>query len=168
MGKIYVYPQSEFDKKVKAMGLDDSNVEQAKNKAFISIIGTKECLKYYLHDDTTKHYFEKNHANVLNLDFDDIDEDVKWEGHDFKSLTMEQAFQTLDFLEENLKDGPKDIYIHCKAGISRSQAFAAFVYDAYKALYGHETHETMNRANLNHGALRTLKKAFYERNKMII
>ena len=156
MPRIYVYPQSEFDRRMRMMGLDDTNVENAKGKLFISIIGTKECLEHYLHEPNTKHYFETNHKNVLNL------------GHTFKVLSNEQAAKVVDFLDNNFEDGPKDVYVHCKAGISRSQAIAAFVYDAYGALYGLQNDVTVDRANLNHGTLRTLKNAFYEKHQAIV
>lgn len=168
MAKIYVYPQSEFDRRIRMMGLDDTNVENAKGKLFISIIGTRECLEHYLHEPNTRHYFEADHKNVLNLDFDDLDEDIEWEGHTFKALSDEQAMKAVDFLDDNFEDGPKDVYVHCKAGISRSQALAAFVHDAYGALYGLQNDVTVDRANLNHGTLRTLKNAFYEKHQAIV
>jgi hypothetical protein len=85
--KIEVLSQYLFDEKMKELKLNDENVENT-NMAFISIIGTPECLTYYLDEGKTKHYF-KDHPNVLNLDFDDIGDDVMYNGHHFKTMRME-------------------------------------------------------------------------------
>ena len=68
----------------------DDNIENIKDTAYISIICTEECRKYYLEDDTA-HWFVKEHPNVLNLDFDDIVEDRMYKGHLFKAMSEEQA-----------------------------------------------------------------------------
>jgi protein-tyrosine phosphatase len=113
--RIEVLSQNLFDEKMKELGLDDNNVEDT-NLAFVSIIGTPDCLKYYLDEEDTKHYF-KDHPNVINLDFDDITYDeIDWKGHKIKGLSMEQAQKLFEFIENN-KD--KDFYIHCRAGMSR-------------------------------------------------
>ena len=96
--KIEVLSHYLFDEKMRDMNLDDSNIENT-NIACISIIGTEECLKYYLDEVDTKHYF-KNHPNVLNLDFDDISTDVEYDGHIFRAMTMEQAENTVDSIVE--------------------------------------------------------------------
>lgn len=137
--KIIAYPQSEFDKYCFENGIDDSNVEKFTNEAFISIIGTKECLKYYLDEEGTKHWFNKNHSNVLNLEFDDIGEDeIEWEGHIFKGFSDEQAKETVDFIEKLITEGKvmgedykRNFRIHCRAGFSRSVAIAWFLRDFY-------------------------------------
>lgn len=79
MVRITVLSHYRFDEKMKELGLNDKNVEDT-NKAFISIIGTPECLTYYLDEGKTKHFFN-DHPNVLNLDFDDIEDDVMYYGH---------------------------------------------------------------------------------------
>ena len=68
--KVTVLSHYLFDEQMMKMGINNDNVEQT-NMAFISIIGTEECIKYWIMEDD-KHYF-KDHSNVLNLDFDDID-----------------------------------------------------------------------------------------------
>ena len=82
-GKIVVLSHYLFDEKMRECGLNNQNVDNLKDTAFISIIGTKECLEYYLDEGETKHFFMNNHENVLNLDFDDISTDV-----DFPHLLM--------------------------------------------------------------------------------
>ena len=124
--KIKVLSQYLFDEDMKMMGLNDDNVEDT-TMAFISIIGTPECLTYYLDEGSTKHYF-KNHDNVLNLDFDDIECDVMYNGHHFKCMSMEQAEKVVDFVDKILDKGVDVIEGHCRAGMSRSRAIFEFIY----------------------------------------
>ena len=70
--KINVLSHKAFDNTMRDFNINDTNVDNKTDLAFISIIGTEECLKYYLHEEDTKHYFNNEHTNVLNLDFDDI------------------------------------------------------------------------------------------------
>jgi hypothetical protein len=77
-GKIVVLSHYLFDEKMREWGLNNQNVDNLKDTAFISIIGTRECLEYYLDESKTKHFFMNNHENVLNLDFDDISTDVDY------------------------------------------------------------------------------------------
>jgi len=125
--KIDVFSHCYFEEMCEKDNLNDENVENEKNKAFIDIIGTRECLIYYLDEADTKHYF-KGHQNVLNLEFDDIGDDVMYNGHHFKTMTMEQAEKTIDFIENNIVNGVTYFRICCRAGMSRSRAIAEFIY----------------------------------------
>ena len=52
------------------------NLNEVKDdKAFISIIGTEECRKYYLEEDTNHWFSNCTEDNVLNLEFDDVNEE---------------------------------------------------------------------------------------------
>jgi hypothetical protein len=167
--RIVVLSHYLFDEEMKKMGLDDSNVENS-NMAFISIIGTPECLTYYLDEGNTKHYFG-NHPNVLNLDFDDIATDVMYNGHHFKTMTMEQAEKTVEFIENLIVKNvniPDVIYIHCRAGMSRSRAFAEFIYrfcneNGFDVEYKDRNDYT---TVLNHGVLRRLNHAYWKKHNM--
>lgn len=160
MGKdkwIIVYPQSRFDEECAKENLDDTNVEDRKGMAFISIIGTPECLKYYLDEGDTKHYFNENHPNVLNVDFDDISQDeIEWEGHIFKGLSMEQAQTIFDFIEKNID---KSFKIHCRAGFSRSQAVGAFINDFYPKQFKSDT----LLSHPNKEVYRKLSRCYYKK-----
>lgn len=164
--KLIVLSHYLFDEDMRKMGLNDTNVEDS-NKAFISIIGTPECLKYYLDEGDTKHYFA-NHPNVLNLDFDDIDSDVMFNGHLFKTMTMEQAEESVDFIEEMVDNGVNEIKIHCRAGYSRSRAFGEFIY-RYCQEHGIDVeYEDRNDYTtvLNQGVLRRLNHAYWKKHNM--
>ena len=135
--KIEVCSHYAFDNAMKhTLHLNDDNVEDS-NMAFISIIGTPACLTYYLDEGDTKHHFEKEHPNVINLDFDDIGYDeFEWEGHIFKGMSDEQAQRLFDFIEENID---KSFRIHCRAGFSRSQAVGNFINDFYPKQFKSDT-----------------------------
>lgn len=164
--KLKVLPHSLFDDDMKRMGLNDENVENS-NMAFISIIGTPECLKYYLGEEKTKHYF-KDHPNVLNLDFDDIEDDVIYNGHHFKTMRMEQAEKAVDFIEVMVEKGVDVIEGHCKAAYSRSRAFGEFIY-RYCQEHGIDVeYEDRNDYTtvLNQGVLRRLNHAYWKKHNM--
>lgn len=131
MKRIEVSSHALFEERCKGLGVNDDNVESEKfsNLAFIDIIGTKDSIEKYLHEDNTKHWFEKEHPNVLNLEFDDISEDeFEYNGIVFKGFTNEQAKKSYDFI---LANENKDFIICCRAGISRSQAFGNFIHDYF-------------------------------------
>ena len=155
--KIHVLSQFVFDDRMRNLNLNDDNVENT-DMAFISIIGTPECLKYYLEEEDTKHYF-KEHPNVINLDFDDISEDeIEWKGHIFKGLSMEQAEKLFDFIEKNID---KTFYIHCRAGYSRSQGVGHFINDFYKD----EFESKSLLPHCNEDVYRKLSKCYYKKYK---
>lgn len=85
----------------------------------------------------------KDADNVLNLNFDDADpiayglaEYIQFYSYNIsgeksiilKFFTNEMAKQAIEFIEAN-KD--KNFYIHCSAGMSRSQAFVKFIKNVY-------------------------------------
>ena len=165
--RIIVLSHFLFDSKMKELHLDDSNVEST-NMSFISILNTEECLKYYLDEADAKHYFS-GHSNVLNVDFDDISNDIIYKGHHFKALTMEQAETVYNFIEKEISNGTECIYIHCRAGISRSRAVGEFIYrycqsNGIEVDYADRDRYT---SALNHGVLLRLQHVFWKKNKMM-
>lgn len=164
--KVTVLSHYLFDRKMMEMGLNDDNVEKS-NMAFISIIGTLECLEYYLEEGDTKHYFG-DHPNVLNLEFDDIGDDVMYNGHHFKTMRMEQAEKAVDFIEKAIKNKVEHIYIHCRAGMSRSRAFGEFIYRYCKEHDIELDYEDRDDYTtvLNHGVLRRLEHAYFKKYRL--
>ena len=163
--KIEVLSHYLFEEKCKEDGLNDENVEDKKDKAFIDIIGTEECRKYYLMEEM-QHYFN-NFSNVLNLEFDDLSQDVEYDGHIFKAMTMEQAEKTVDFIEKMINDGVIYFRICCRAGYSRSRALAEFIYRY--CVEHHIEVEYTDRNDysmfLNQGILRRLNNAYWKKHK---
>ena len=167
MVKVIVLSHYLFDERMKEMGLDDNNVEDT-NMAFISIIGTKECIEYWIQEDD-KHYF-KDHPNVLNLDFDDISDVVIYNGHRFRGMNLEEAEKTVNFIEEYLNNGSVDtIYIHCKAGMSRSRAIGEFIYRYCKE--NNIELEYADRDNyttiFNQGVMNRLNHAYWKKHRIM-
>ena len=154
---ITVLSHQRFDEKMEEMGVNDSNVETFEDYAFISIIGTDECLKWYLHEEGTKHWFKEEHDNVLNLEFDDLENDIEYFGHTFKAMSEEQAEKTFHFIERNLG---RNFIIHCRAGMSRSQGVAFFIKDTYNDWFKEEQ-PSMNRDFANKGVIRKLNKLIW-------
>lgn len=172
--KITVLSQKDFDNYMEEHDINETNVSET-NKIFISIIGTEECLKYYLDEKSTKHYFPTNRWNVLNLDFDDLDKDLVYDGHLFKAMTDEQALNTCFFFEklhfwetnEYLKDTFNEdfdeIIIHCRCGISRSRAIAEYLCQIYSDRCEFEYNERDRfYSHINHCVLRKMKQMYRE------
>lgn len=123
MAKILVYSIGSFNYLMDMNNIDDNNVESLDMSAFISICGNEE-----------QHYFNRDHANVLNLDFEDVSNDVYDDNGKLLARVMsdEQAEKAVRFIKQNVG---KDFYIHCSAGISRSQAFFRFITTFYPYTY---------------------------------
>ena len=142
--KVMALPQNTFDEWCLSHKLNDDNVENEKQYAFISIIGTKDVLEHYLKEKDTKHYFKNNHDNVLNLEFDDVDHDFEFHGHNAFALSEDQAQEIVEFIERNLD---KNIIIHCRAGVSRSCAILQYIITVYPTLFYSEQDVDYNQIN---------------------
>ena len=72
-----------------------------------------------------------NCKNVLNIDFDDVDNFgvLKFRG----ALNDEVAKDIVNFIFKN--ENKNNFFIHCSAGISRSGAVASVIYDYFKSLH---------------------------------
>ena len=162
---IQVFSQNDFEEKMYRLNIDRFNVNEFYDKAFIQIIGTPECRKYYLNDDITKHWFINcTSNNVLNLEFDDIDEDeIVWNKRIFKGINNKQAKQIVNFIE--LHKG-KDFYISCRAGKSRSQGICRYILDMYGKEYGYDETKSCRKDNPcltpNMRVVTMLKREYYK------
>lgn len=158
---IYVFSQKDFETYCKTMHYTDEEFKMnkglAEGLAFISIIGTVDCLKYYLDEENTTHFFKESHNFVKNLEFDDLDSDLNWKGHTFKAMTQEQANDLFDFIDNNIGN---TFIIHCRAGQSRSAAVGQFIKDFYNDVYGSINN---NWSTYNHCVYRLLARAYYEK-----
>ena len=117
--KCYVYSHKDFDRLCQANGWNDELIPG--EIAFISICCT---------DGSENHWFKQNHANVINMDFDDI---LRDEIETFKGISDTQAEELYKFIVANQG---KDFFIHCSAGKSRSQAICKVITTMYE---GYET-----------------------------
>jgi len=109
--------------------------EVPSNIAIISINGGKD---NSLEND--EYHFCKSAENVLNLNFDDIDPiayglesntmSYDYNGKTIECFTDKQAIEAVNFIINHIqKNTFQEIhfFIHCSAGISRSQAFVKFI-----------------------------------------
>jgi len=157
MAEIKIFSHEAFDEYCVNNGINDDNVEKLDNKAFISIIGTKDIIEKYLDEPDTQHYFRTNHTNVLNLEFDDVSEDIEFKGIKARAITPEQCKEVLEFVDGNIG---KDFYIHCRAGVSRSRAVGRFIKECYPKFY-EDNLDVFWTANI--AVLIGLKRAFIEK-----
>lgn len=127
--------------------------------AYISIESTEDCANYY-HFENNSHYLESA-DNVLNLEFDDLEEDAHLYDCTFRTISEEQAEQILDFIERNMG---KHFVIHCRAGKSRSQGVLRFIFDMYGDVYAPCQVNGFNPCMTPNGeVVRKLKRAYYKR-----
>ena len=116
MINVYIFSQKQFKAVMKDMGWNDNTIDLIQDSAIISICNTVTNIV----DSSMSHWFEKNHSNVLNIDFDDTTFDNDELG--IHSISERQASQIVDFFEKNIDK--KHLIVHCEAGISRSSATA--------------------------------------------
>ena len=123
-----------FKKILETNNWNDSNLPD--NVAFISICCTETENSSY-----ETHLLSDNHDNVINLDFDDINgytlkdqfpDDDYVKDNPARGLNDEQGLQLVKFIENNIG---KDIYVHCSAGVSRSQGVVKFILEYYNDYY---------------------------------
>lgn len=111
----------------------------------------------------------KSNTNVLNLNFDDVDPTTYGLSEDESCyidndiilvfFTNEMAKQVVEFIEANKN---KNFYIHCSAGISRSQAIVKYIKNVYYE-YDWETNPNNPCLYPNGFVFQKLKQAYRER-----
>lgn len=122
MKKITILSKEKFDSLMRQNKWDDLNIPT--DTAFISICCKKDIKNNYLRDFKHRedfHWFNRNHPNVLNVDFDDVIVPVletKWgTAYGIDDYTAREIVQfALDNMERDT------LMIHCMAGKSRSVA----------------------------------------------
>jgi predicted protein tyrosine phosphatase len=107
---ILILSKEEFAHVLLNRVINDSNVEEKDELAFISINDSTRC----------ESYFKVDHSNVLKLYFDDIVEEIE----PFKLFSDEDALKTIEFIKKHID---KRFIVHCQAGISRSGAIGTFI-----------------------------------------
>lgn len=156
---IHVVSHFHFNEYCEENNINDMNVEtDNSDKAFISIVGTKDCTEA-LGIEENEHWFKEEHSNVLNLDFDDTVKDMVNNGVNIKAMSEEQAKKTVEFIENNLG---KEFFCHCLAGISRSRGVASFIEENYKEQ--NYSVEDCGYTRPNRDVIAKLNKVLWERN----
>lgn len=126
---IRIMPKMAFDTMLELAHISDGDVARFPKVACISIISPD--------DKTEKHWFYRNHDNVLNLEFDDADpsmvKDCEKAGYPIHLFDHDDAQAIIAFIRKN-KDATH-FFIHCTAGASRSGAVGFFVRQVLKSDY---------------------------------
>ena len=134
--KAYIFSKRLFDKFMSENGI----VTPPSDMAVVSIGEPTE----------SEHYFTDS-ENVLNIDFFDVN---GYEVEGIKGMDDSQAEVVFRFMENNIG---KDFYIHCRAGVSRSQAVGRFLSD----IYGYEVVSVANNGAFpNQHVLSLLKQKY--------
>lgn len=165
MKSVFVYNYFKFNELCQKNGWNDNNIPA--DKAFISICCTDECKRGYLlardPDCEDEHWFKEEHDNVINLNFDDIiDDEMISKTNEgtfiYRCISEEDAKRLYEFIDYNVKQN-RDFIIHCRAGKSRSQAVARFIYDCYGYKNGKSDNPCLY-PNIN--VLNKLKRHFFK------
>lgn len=128
--EIKALPKKEFDALMEKLDINDSNVEAHKNLYIISINYSE--FPEWLPEEAHPH-FKEDHKNVLRLFYDDVLQDTKIqvtatkEWMTAKAISKEEAIKVVEFISNIKKNDDTKIFIHCKAGKSRSVATAHFI-----------------------------------------
>lgn len=126
-----------FDEILGRIGINNENVGELKNQAFISILNS---------DAENSSYFDHDRENVIRLVFDDsTDQEMERRAKqglpDLTLFTREQAKQIIDFSDKNRN--VDTMWVHCSAGRSRSGAVGTFIND----IFGKETFPEFLQSN---------------------
>ena len=184
--KLYCYSIEGFNNAMKRLGYgrDDEKLLEKDNIAVISICCTDTNPEEYKGMFAEEHYFlnKSNSPNILNIEFDDLDPAL-WLGLDFDpdnaskedfiygkkssygkspvALDWEKAKVIVDFVVANIG---KDFYVHCSAGVSRSQAVVRFILDCFSfpgnGRYNYKTRPDNPCVTPNMHVLRMLKRTY--------
>jgi len=80
--RVHVVNKRSFDQMMTINNITDENIEKRDNLFLISIIGTDTDNPYADNPDFAEqweqqmgHYFKEDHNNVMNLEFDDVEND---------------------------------------------------------------------------------------------
>lgn len=131
-----------------------------------------------------RHWFDHSTANILNIDFDDVSPTQWWNGEDLYdkaqqdpdqakyfdhkyttyygttalyALDYNQARRIVLFIETHMDC---DFYIHCSAGISRSQGVVRYILDTYSNEYDIKTNPNNPCLCPNNHVVIMLKRTF--------
>ena len=125
--------------------------------AYISIGETKGCIEYNNYDEYGHHL--ESSDTVLNVDFDDVDNDTEIDGYKIMAISEEQSREIYYFICKN-KD--KHIIVHCRAGRSRSQGVVRAILDMFADTYQECYLNGINPCTTpNMEVVRKIKRQFY-------
>ena len=126
MIQINRHSKNDFVQQMSVRKINDQSVDQYTNEFFICLNATG-----WKHAEP---YFKKSHNNVINLYFDDVEQDgpkeIQWFNNttktiDAKAITINQAKELKTFI--NAIPNNAVVHVHCTKGVSRSAAVDAYM-----------------------------------------
>ena len=134
--KILIYGKREFNNFMQFSNITDDNVEE--RDILIISINTPRDTGWFTNryaNDVHSH-FKRNHSNVLIEHFPDFGENMARQMREqgvYSVFSERKAKRIYEFIKRNKNKSLA--VIHCGAGVSRSGAVGAFLFD----MYGHES-----------------------------
>ena len=159
---LNVYSIIDFYNIMEQLQLSDDNVSDHTDIAIVSICNIDKELLGAINAELVyeRHYFKENHDNVINLDFDDISGYTEmYYGKKLYGLKDDDAERLEEFIDKNIG---RNFYIHCTAGMSRSQGVARFILDMYPQME-YITRSENPCKTPNYHVVTLLKKMFYRK-----
>ena len=171
---LYCYSQEKFDELMKSLGWK----EPAKGFSTVSI-----CSPW---NEGFEHWFKPGTPNNYNIDCDDIIRPFWWDKDyydiaekmyldgqvkesnkfffyndtncDLRLFNYEQAYLLAAWINTQMLNGRDNFYVHCAAGLSRSQAVVRYILDIYPK-YNWKIREVNPPRYYNNHMLLMLKRA---------
>ena len=75
-----------------------------------------------------------------------------------KGMDIQDAVRTVRFIDRSLLSGVDTFYIHCSAGVSRSQGVVRYILDTYGDMFNIQTNENNPCVTPNYHVVRMLKR----------
>ena len=170
--KLYCYSHEDFNNLMNDLKLYEAPING------ISVISITSAI-----DVNPNHWFKES-ENVINLDFNDISPEMWWNrdyydktfsmwcehkdcvdffnyNHDninLHAMNWDEAERLVKFIDKRIKAGD-DIYVHCSAGASRSQAVVRYILDTYYDM-NFETRKSNPCITPNWHVVRMLKRIY--------
>ena len=120
------HSKDSFIREMSLRKINDTTVDQVIGEFFICLNATG-----WKHAEP---FFKKPHPTVINLYFDDVEQDgpkeIQWFNNktktiEAKAITIEQAIELKKFIE-NIPD-KSTVHVHCAKGLSRSAAVEVYI-----------------------------------------
>ena len=177
---LYCYSQEDFDGLMKELGWKEPN----EKSSTVSICSPwNEHFEHYFKSGTPNNYNIDRDDIVRpfwwNKDYYDIAEKMYLDGQvkesnelfnfykedgngkhlDLRLFNYEQAFLLAAWINVQMLNGHDNFYVHCAAGLSRSQAVVRFILDTYSADIHWKTRKSNPCTYYNNHILLMLKRA---------
>lgn len=172
---LYCYSQQEFDTLMENLGWIEHPIDKFSTISICS-----------LWNEGFEHWFKSPTQNNYNIDCDDVVKPFWWDKdyydealklylsgqvkesnkfflyeddiHELRLFNYEQAFLLAAWINTQILNGSGNFYVHCAAGMSRSQAVVRYILDTYNE-FSWKTRHSNPCLHPNNHMLLMLKRA---------